>query len=105
MRFYHYFVDGDIKFFKETFDVNVMGLTMCTQQALKLMKESGVDDGHIVNINSIEGHKVANMPNSKTNVYPASKFAVTALTESLRQELVYLKSKIRITVSLDTGTK
>ena len=33
------------------FDVNVMGLTICTQQALKLMKEGGVDDGHIIHIN------------------------------------------------------
>jgi len=46
-----YFPDGDPKLFREVFDVNVMGLTICTQQALKLMKESGVDDGHIININ------------------------------------------------------
>lgn len=32
-------------------DVNVMGLSICTKQAYELMKESGVDDGHIVLIN------------------------------------------------------
>lgn len=80
-----------------------MGLTICTQQALKLMKESGVDDGHIIHINSVVGHGVPKTPNPNLNVYPASKHAVTALTESLRQELVFLKSKIRVTVSNKRG--
>lgn len=37
------------------------------------------------------------LDNPVINAYPASKFAVRALTESLRQELVFLKSKIKIT--------
>jgi len=32
-------------------DLNVIGLSVCTQQALKSMKERGVDDGHIIHIN------------------------------------------------------
>ena len=76
-----------------------MGLTICTQQALKLMKESGVDDGHIIHINSVVGHSIPNIGTPVFNIYPASKHAVTALTETLRQELVFLKSKVKITVS------
>lgn len=64
------------------------------------MKESGVDDGHIIHINSCWGHSVPNLGHPVANVIPASKFAVTALTESLRQELVFMKSKIRVTVSM-----
>lgn len=37
------------------------------------------------------------MGDPQFNVYHASKYAVTALTESLRQELTFLKTKIRVT--------
>ena len=29
------------------FQVNVLGLCICTRESVKLMKERGVDDGHI----------------------------------------------------------
>ena len=80
-------------------DVNVTGAVLCTQQALKLMKVSDVDDGHIININSITGHVVPNTINPILNVYPASKHAITALTKSLRSELAFMNSNIRVTVS------
>ena len=43
---------------------------------------------------------VPNMGEPVMNVYSGSKYAVTALTETLRQELNYHKSKIRVTVSM-----
>ncbi|KAJ3651610.1 hypothetical protein Zmor_017639 [Zophobas morio] len=58
------------------------------------MKENKIN-GHIVHINSIAGHKVINV--NAMSVYPASKFAVTALTETLRQELNHLGLKIKVT--------
>nr|CAD7410970.1 unnamed protein product [Timema poppensis] len=58
------------------------------------MRERGVDDGHIIHINSIAGHSILNLP---LHFYTASKHAVTVLTEGLRRELVALNSHIRVT--------
>jgi len=86
-------LSGDVKEWKNMFKVNVLGLCICTQQACKLMEESKVEDGHIVNLNSLAGHNVF----SQAVFYSSTKFAVTALTEGLRQELRAKKSKTRVT--------
>lgn len=89
-------IRGNTQMWKTVLDTNVLGLSIATREAVDQMMENGID-GHVIHINSILGHYVAHVP--KLNMYSASKFAVTALTETLRQELVNLKSKIRITVS------
>ncbi|KAF2901343.1 hypothetical protein ILUMI_04849 [Ignelater luminosus] len=86
--------DGDTSMWKEIMDTNVLGLCIATREAIKDMRANNVD-GHIVHLNSIAGHKVPHFP--QVNVYPASKHAVTALTETLRQELNSIGSKIKIT--------
>ncbi|XP_043474197.1 farnesol dehydrogenase-like [Leptopilina heterotoma] len=75
-------------------NVNIMGLLYCTLEAVKIMKELGTE-GHIININSIVGHRVLRNKELAFNVYPASKHAVTALTTTMEVEL--LGSKIRCT--------
>lgn len=92
-------VGGDAEKWKRVFDTNVLGLCIATREAIENMRKHGID-GHIVHINSVLGHHVLPVP--KFNVYPASKFAVTALTESLRKELVELQSRIKITVRRKT---
>ncbi|XP_069683501.1 farnesol dehydrogenase-like [Periplaneta americana] len=85
--------DGLVENWRKIYDLNVLGLSMCTKEALQSMKEKGVDDGHIVHINSVLGHIVID----RVAMYCSSKHAVTALTEGLRRELVNQKSKIRVT--------
>ncbi|XP_069683506.1 farnesol dehydrogenase-like isoform X2 [Periplaneta americana] len=85
--------DGPVENWRKIYDLNVLALSMCTKEALQSMKEKGVDDGHIVHINSVAGHKVID----NASIYSSSKHAVTALTEGLRRELVNQKSKIRVT--------
>jgi len=86
---------GDVKEWRSMYEVNVLGLCMCTQQACHLMKSANMkqDNGHVIMINSVAGHEV----NSAAAFYSSTKFAVTALTEGLRQELRAEKSRIRVT--------
>ncbi len=58
------------------------------------MKECGIGDGHIININSLSGHRV--IPGA-FYFYEATKFAVTALNQGIRNELRAMESHIRVT--------
>lgn len=89
-------LEGTAEIFRDVFDVNVIGLCTATREAVKSMRKSGID-GHVIHMNSIGGHSVATLANA--NVYYATKFSVTALTETLRRELISIGSKIKITVS------
>jgi len=66
--------------FHKQFDLNVLGLLLTTQEAVKLM---GADGGSIVNISSIVGP----MPVPNASVYSATKASVDAITVSLAGEL------------------
>jgi len=69
-------------------DVNIRGVLHGIAAALPVMKRQG--RGHFVNLSSIGGHTV--YPTSA--VYSATKFAVIAISEGLRQE----NDNIRVTV-------
>jgi NADP-dependent 3-hydroxy acid dehydrogenase YdfG len=62
-------------------DVNIKGVLYGIAAALPYMKEK--KSGHIINVSSVAGHKVG--PGGA--VYSATKHAVLALSEGLRQEV------------------
>ncbi|KAK2172523.1 hypothetical protein NP493_955g00036 [Ridgeia piscesae] len=88
-------LSGDTDSWKEMLDVNVLAVSICTREAVTLMRDSGVDDGHIFNVCSMAGHRPLN--NKMNSFYGATKYAVRALTEGVRAELRGLKSHIRVT--------
>lgn len=83
--------EGPIEAWREMLEVNVLGLCICTREAVKDMRARG-DDGHVVHISSMSAHRVP----EGSGVYSATKFAVRSLTEGLRQELRALGSRIRV---------
>ncbi|XP_031342027.1 farnesol dehydrogenase-like [Photinus pyralis] len=90
-------IEGSTDVWKETFDVNILGLCVCTREALKSMKAHEIA-GHIVHVNCLVGHVLPELPLPEPllNVYPATKHAVRALTETLRKELRGSNSKIKV---------
>lgn len=54
--------------------------------------------GQVIHVGSVAGHYVPQIPSN--NVYPASKHAVRALTETLRYELNLCDSQIKMSVSI-----
>ena len=69
-------------------DVNLRGVLHGIAAVLPRMRAQG--GGHIVNVSSVSGHRV----DPTAAVYSATKFAVRALSEGLRQE----STDIRVTV-------
>jgi NADP-dependent 3-hydroxy acid dehydrogenase YdfG len=70
--------------------VNVLGLLYVTDAAVQVMKEQG--SGHLVNISSVAGRKSGTL----RGAYSGTKFAVNAISEALRVELI--ENNIRVTV-------
>ncbi len=80
---------GIIDDWERMIDTNVKGLLYVTRSIAPLMVNRG--KGHIINIGSIAGKEVY----ENGNVYCATKFAVDALSKSMRIDL--LKNNIKVT--------
>ena len=69
-----------VEHFRKQFDLNVLGLILASQEAVRHFSPAG---GSIINISSVAATSAP--PN--TSVYSATKAAVNAVTRSLAQEL------------------
>jgi 3-hydroxy acid dehydrogenase/malonic semialdehyde reductase len=84
------FDEGNVDDWDTMIDTNVKGLLYVTKAVVQNMVKRS--HGHIINIGSIAGKEVY----EKGNVYCASKFAVDAISKSLRVDL--LPHNIKVTV-------
>lgn len=82
------FVDDDPENWEVMIDTNIKGFLQVLQFIAKLMKAQG--HGHIINIGSVAGVEAY----AKGHVYCATKHAVHAITQSLREEMVGYGVKI-----------
>lgn len=74
--------EGDLSDWEVMIDTNVKGLLYMTRQILPMMREQA--SGHIINIGSTAGKSVY----KNGNVYCATKFAVDALTQATRIDML-----------------
>ncbi|NER32255.1 MAG: SDR family NAD(P)-dependent oxidoreductase, partial [Symploca sp. SIO1C4] len=86
--------EGSIQDWEEMIDTNIKGLLYMTRALVSGMVSRG--KGHVINIGSIAGHQT--YPGG--NVYCATKAAVRAISEGLKQDL--LGTPVRVS-SVDPG--
>lgn len=82
--------DGNAEDWERMIDTNIKGLLYVTRAVAPLMVAR--NKGHIFNLGSIAGKEIY----ENGNVYCASKFAVDALSKSMRIDM--LKNNIRVTL-------
>jgi short-subunit dehydrogenase len=84
---------------EKVFAVNYWGVVNTTKAFLPHVTKA--ERGHIVTISSVLGL----MPVPRYSAYCASKFAVRAFTESLRQEMVIDRSPVSVTCAYPGGVR
>jgi len=83
-------LDGQVEQWREMLETNVLALLIGCREAARAMKAKG--SGHIVNVSSV----AARATGPSGQVYSATKHAVNAISDGLRQEVH--DAGIRVTV-------
>ncbi|CAD6204790.1 GSCOCG00002981001-RA-CDS [Cotesia congregata] len=89
------FENGKTEDYRSLLETNVLAPALFIREALKLIRKHK-NDAYIVNINSICGLN-ATVVDLPMGLYPASKFAMTAMNETLKKEIKDNNDKIRVT--------
>jgi NADP-dependent 3-hydroxy acid dehydrogenase YdfG len=80
---------ADTEEWRRMIDANVYGVLYCTHAAIDHLIERA---GHVVTVSSVAGRRAT----SNSGVYNATKFAVNAFSEALRQEVA--TAGVRVTL-------
>jgi hypothetical protein len=90
--------DGKVDDWRSMLETNVLGLLIGCREAARAMKQNDPSGGHIVNISSV----AARATGPSGQVYSATKHAVNAISDGLRQEV--RDAAIRVTTVMPGGT-
>jgi NADP-dependent 3-hydroxy acid dehydrogenase YdfG len=90
--------DGEVEHWREMLETNVLALLIGCREAVRVMKSNDAPRGTIVNISSV----AARATGPSGAVYSATKHAVNAISDGLRQEVHDLG--IRVVVIMPGGT-
>ncbi len=90
-------LEGNVENWETMLKTNILGYTICTREAVKSMKEKGIDDGHIINIGGTLGHYIIPKGGEPYHFYSGTKYAVRALTEGTRNEVRSVGKNFRVT--------
>jgi NADP-dependent 3-hydroxy acid dehydrogenase YdfG len=90
--------DGKTEEWREMLETNILALLIGCREAVRAMKQNDPQGGHIVNISSV----AARATGPSGQVYSATKHAVNAISEGLRQEVQSLG--IAVTTVMPGGT-
>jgi NADP-dependent 3-hydroxy acid dehydrogenase YdfG len=90
--------DGKTEEWREILETNVLALLIGCREAVRAMKANDPAGGHIVNISSV----AARATGPSGQVYSATKHAVNAISEGLRQEVQ--GANIAVTTVMPGGT-
>ncbi|XP_015188403.1 PREDICTED: dehydrogenase/reductase SDR family member 11-like [Polistes dominula] len=80
------FADGKTENFRNIMDVNVIAAAICIREAVRLMSKSK-NQGHIINITSISSRNAGNIK-IPLSLYAGSKYALRAMCENVRNEIL-----------------
>lgn len=95
--------DDNTSSLQKDMETNIMGLCLVSREGAKLMKQRPAERkniGHIINITSTIGQFLDNcVPAARpvNGLYPACKHSAKAITECVRQELLYMDENVKIT--------
>lgn len=82
---------GDDRAIEQTIETNFTSVVRCSKLAIRCMRKRH-EPGYIINISSVLGHAVPNIKGHPlVNVYPCTKFALTALAQIIQRELAHFK--------------
>eukprot|EP00775_Hariotina_reticulata_P003582 gene3582-3848_t len=86
--------DGNTSSWVEMVSTNILGNAMATRMAVQDMRRRG-SWGHVINMVGLSGHRIPDAAAGGT-FFAATKFAVRAITDGLRQEARAAKVPLRV---------